>query len=527
MSGNPYRTTWHHSDPYRAPNMDAYLDTETGYNSATLPVFINGAYERVFPWGRPNHEYAVRDRGAVATMAPGETTYTARQYDNVGTSKKHSYYWSNDRIYGNDQDNVIKGYGYMKRSDNTTIGVSNLGEGFAWSDQIFGGKGNDKIYGYAGDDLLDGGEGNDTLYGGDHNDQMAGGVGNDVLYGEAHHDRLFGGAGNDTIYGGSGNDYIHGGTGADVLYGGAGVDIFAFPTSRANFEVDRIKDYQVGVDMIDLKGARIEGIGPATFFGENSSIMLHLANEQYVIVEGISNYNDLTFIHYGDNGNNRLTAIGTKNDVIRGLDGNDTITGGAGNDMIEGGAGSDTASYADVTVGYVSVDLEVPYYYDGLAFDNYTNRNGYILAEVVGNTGWSDQLTSIENIIGTSNGDVIKGDTNANRFDGGAGSDILDGRGGNDVLVSGQGSDILIGGAGADTFIINGGTLNRVTDLSLAQGDQVQIDRSVYTGTITHETRGNWVHVYETVDGNRSLVVTMDNLSGNDTANIDSWLAFI
>lgn len=80
--------------------------------------------------------------------------------------------------------------------------------------------------------------------------------GNDKIYGGDTHS-----ADVDTIHGNDGDDTIYGGLGADILYGDAGSDAFAYQTAdlgqtlsaaqTANY-VDTIKDFEDGVDKIDL-----------------------------------------------------------------------------------------------------------------------------------------------------------------------------------------------------------------------------------------------------------------------------------
>ena len=93
------------------------------------------------------------------------------------------------------------------------------------ADQLYGGQGNDTLYGGGGADVLDGGQGDDTLYGGTGDDQLYGGQGDDVLYG---------GAGDDFLDGGQGDDIIDGGAGDDVLIGGQGDDTFVFRAGDGN-----------------------------------------------------------------------------------------------------------------------------------------------------------------------------------------------------------------------------------------------------------------------------------------------------
>ena len=133
---------------------------------------------------------------------------------------------------------------------------------------------------------------------------------------------------------------------------------------------------------------------------------------------------------YGLAGNDTLYGY-AGNDMLFGGDGNDRLIGGAGADTLDGGNGFDTASYASLTATTgVWVDLA----------QGYAN-----LGEATG-----DELTSIENLVGSKFADTLVGNSGANRIDGGLG---------NDTLYDGLGNDTLIGGAGSDAFFVSmGGT---------------------------------------------------------------------
>ena len=92
-------------------------------------------------------------------------------------------------------------------------------------DQVWGNKGNDRVYGGEGDDLVDGGKGNDRVYGDGGDDEVYGADGNDRAYGGAGDDVVVGAKGNDWVYGGDGGDEVDGGDGNDHLYGDAGNDV--------------------------------------------------------------------------------------------------------------------------------------------------------------------------------------------------------------------------------------------------------------------------------------------------------------
>ncbi|WP_050603844.1 S-layer family protein [Ruegeria sp. 6PALISEP08] len=68
---------------------------------------------------------------------------------------------------------------------------------------------------------------------------------------------------------------------------------------------------------------------------------------------------------------------------------------------------------------------------------------GVIGQDVIDNQIETDTLRSIENVIGSDEGDVIVGGSSTNVLYGAGGEDVLNGEGGDDVLI---------GGAGADTF---------------------------------------------------------------------------
>jgi Ca2+-binding RTX toxin-like protein len=127
---------------------------------------------------------------------------------------------------------------------------------------------NETLYGSKSDDIINGGEGDDWIGGGgcdfliqlsgrflwdrDGNDRFDGGAGNDELYGYGGNDELKGGSGDDRLDGGRGNDILIGGTGLDTLVGGFGIDTFTI--NAIGEGLDTILDFEVGIDLIDLRG---------------------------------------------------------------------------------------------------------------------------------------------------------------------------------------------------------------------------------------------------------------------------------
>jgi Ca2+-binding RTX toxin-like protein len=97
-----------------------------------------------------------------------------------------------------------------------------------------------------------GGSGYDTLLGSSVANELIGFDGNDWIEGRGGDDRLRGDAGHDTIDGGAGADEIWGGQGDDVMIGGDGADWFYFQNWSDFYEIDTIKDFEQGVDKIDV-----------------------------------------------------------------------------------------------------------------------------------------------------------------------------------------------------------------------------------------------------------------------------------
>jgi Ca2+-binding RTX toxin-like protein len=151
--------------------------------------------------------------------------------------------------------------------------------------------GNDTLYGLDGNDTLDGGTGCDVMIGGDGDDTYivdnvgdiifgteAGGIDtvrSSVGYtlpryvenliltgsksingtGNTSNNVLTGNSGNNKLSGGRGNDTLNGGLGNDTLTGGAGSNVFLFKTKLSKNNIDKITDFVVSDDTIQLENA--------------------------------------------------------------------------------------------------------------------------------------------------------------------------------------------------------------------------------------------------------------------------------
>jgi Ca2+-binding RTX toxin-like protein len=168
-------------------------------------------------------------------------------------------------------------------------------EGRGGDDVITGGDGGiDTIFGGAGNDILRGsiettGVGLNQMYGGRGQDRLIGASAFDSLVGGGGKDRLFGNGGGDGLYGGGGKDVLQGGNGADVLYGGGGVDILKGGKDNDGLYGgggrDRLFDDK-GNDVMDGGGGDDLFIFSRQKGGGNDSVFLSLADDDVLRLTG-------------------------------------------------------------------------------------------------------------------------------------------------------------------------------------------------------------------------------------------------
>lgn len=140
-------------------------------------------------------------------------------------------------------------------------------------------------------------------------------------------------------------------------------------------------------------------------------------------------------------------------DVIDARGGDDDITDGSGADTVEGGPGDDI--------------LRAQSDYQDEGDDSYSGGDGTdtlglaeartegqlvvdLAAGTITGIG-SDVESGIENLLGSFEDDVLRGDDGPNRIDARGGDDELTGGAGDDVLVGSRGQDSADGGDGTDT----------------------------------------------------------------------------
>ena len=134
---------------------------------------------------------------------------------------------------------------------------------------------NNIITGTTVNNVLNGEGGNDTLNGGAGNDTLNGGAGADILNGQD---------GSDTLNGGTENDTLNGGAGLDTLTGGTGIDTFIFQFGHSGSSPDRITDFAIGTDKIDLlTSTGLATTAPTSFSRATNSAAANLT----AVVQGV------------------------------------------------------------------------------------------------------------------------------------------------------------------------------------------------------------------------------------------------
>ena len=297
----------------------------------------------------------------------------------------------------------------------------------AFTNEFYGGGGDDYIDGRGGDDILDGGTGDDTIIGGD---------------------------GDDTITGGEGDDTITGGEGSDTVDGGDGDDVIDTSGPNSN-GTDASPDlgypglYPADTDPNDDKDVVSGGAGNDT----------------------ITTGDDADIID-GGTGDDTIDG-GIDADTIDGGDGNDTIIGGEGSDIIDGGAGDDTI-YAGLAPGSPDA-LNIPDDGSGPFGPDLVPDNGMDI--VHGGDG-------NDTIYGADDDDTLFGDAGDDYIDGGIDDDMIDGGSGDDSLIGGQGDDTITGGTGSDA--ISGG----LGDDTMSGGDDRDTFTNITAGDVVHGGEG-------------------------------------
>ena len=264
-----------------------------------------------------------------------------------------------------------------------------------------------------------------------------------VLNGSAGADMIQGGDGDEVLRGGAGSDILGDGAGCDTLFGGADADLFVLSADGAR---DRIEDFQLGIDRIDLSAwgpihslAALEITATATgaLITWGDEVLELVTPNGLPLLPGGFQLGDFAGLWHAKPSAPELpnAIYGTNQlDLLTGTEADEMFVLSPGADTIIGGAGFDCIVLSGATAG-VRVSLDSP-----------KNATNIATGQV---------YVSIEGIIGSDFSDQLTGNAADNRIEGRDGNDKLGGAGGADSLFGGNGSDTLLGGAGAD--LLDGG----------------------------------------------------------------------
>lgn len=300
-----------------------------------------------------------------------------------------------DTLHGDDGINVMLG---GEGADLITSGSYGHHSG----GYIDGGDGDDQILALSGHYIIDGGAGNDLIqadtgniepgtyfiYGGEGNDTIFGTYGNDYLEGEEGADVIRGNGGDDFITGGAGDDYLEVMTGAAELFGDDGNDVLAVVANADGSVLDggegddeyaffagagdvAISDSSGSNRIVLVSGELIDEIeiialsvhfewsesqlslrygdgGDRIRLADDTALpsveILHateFAGGYWVGEREAVLFDTLTVEQVGSENDDYLTARPGFGNVLAGMAGNDTLTGSTGGDILSGGAGDD------------------------------------------------------------------------------------------------------------------------------------------------------------------------------------------
>lgn len=240
------------------------------------------------------------------------------------------------------------------------------------------------LIGCAGDDVVTAGGARDTLFGNRGDDHLFGEAGNDLIVGGSGDDTLNGGAGFDELYGGAGDDTAHGGAGDDIFFASAGHDRFDGGTGHDTYDASGLAGFT---------GRFSFGFGGQIFKGDNFGR------------DVIGDFDAGGFIEPVES---ILAPLGRDDNLV---------------DLSPNAFVSSSEEQAAAAVDLDAGAIEL------------------FLGELDGERLFGVDIENFDDIVGTANGDTLKGNDDDNRIVARAGDDTLVGTAGDDELDGGPGFD--------------------------------------------------------------------------------------
>ena len=321
------------------------------------------------------------------------------------------------------------------------------------------------------------GQGPDTPSEG--NDDLYGGLGDDIMYGIGGNDKVYGGAGNDYMTGDDGNDTLDGGAGNDTMYGGNNNDTFVV-TNLNNAAGDKIYGGLM-TDTLDLSA--LAGV---------SNVVVNLATGSFTAT-GASSITTILEVEnvIGTAFNDTITGSALSNTFFGGA-GDDSMTGGDGTDKFYGGTGNDTFFTNSSTEHVIEVAAEGTA--DRVIASSTFNLDAGSAVEFIQTDNAAG--TAAINLTGNELAQTITGNAAGNLLDDGAAgaSDTLIGGAGNDTYYVHNAGTIIV-----ENAIFNGAVLVTSSDrvassvsFTLAADDDVeQLTTNSSSGTTAINLTGN------------------------------------
>ncbi|MFL9609328.1 beta strand repeat-containing protein [Methylobacillus sp. Pita2] len=428
----------------------------------------------------------------------------------------------------------------------------NAGDG---NNQVTAGAGNDSIVSGNGNSTLNGGAGNDTIVAGDGDNVINGGTGNDLIIvgtgnntidggentatgatkdsdtisyvnvsqsvfvdlraGKTWWDGLNGSNTKDTlsnlenIVGSGGDDHLIGNQNANYILGGNGDDTIEgiANTGAAGDTLDggsgnnNTLSYLNATDTVTVTLGNGDAKGSGKIGASQIDDLYHFTHiiGSATATNNITG-NDANNLIQGGAANDTLNG-GAGDDTLYGGDGDDKLIGGTGTNQLHGGSGNNTASYEGITIN-VTATLN----------DDGTGTGS---AGTVGpnNIYVRDTYSDINNLIGGSGNDRLRGNIHDNLIEGGAG---------NDTLLGGGGRDTLDGGAGTNTvsYEYSSGVPTTTNDFSLINLSNV--NRTVTVGGNSYTIAAQSTNIKDYANSDFNSQDTLRNIqnvigtSGND-----------